>query len=372
METLYQGSKDVFLAKVRADFDAIEQQALKSTAAIKQYSLVGTDPLADALYTEISDVTDDGSRAVWRHVGVTGIKNLGTRQAGSTFSDVEFIRTYETAVFDPDNQPNGKFKVPYEREAKEARMYKSILSRAQFLMLEIDRMNVQDPFEVFNLAFTAPSSYPTTGLGGGRFFARGNMGLDGNNTALGERLISTQHARADAGTAWSNAINSSGNAAAFSDTTYWAAKLQGASLVDDRGKPYPAFGGSVTIVTAPNNVRAAKELQESDWVVDLAENQININKGTFNKIISTPYLNASAYVSGVANTGQWFLVDESMKDPEVGTGLVCLTFIPLQSNVYNDESVSSAVYTINQEKVYGFVNPRIVLGSNGSGSPYSS
>jgi len=370
-EVLYQGAKDVFLAKVRADFDAIEDQALKSTRAIQNYSLLGTDPLADALFTEVSDTTDDGSRAVWRHVGVTGVKNLGTRQAGGTFSDVEFIRTYETAVYDPDNQPNGKFKVPYEREAKEARMYKAILDRAKFLMLEIDRMNIQDPFEVFNLAFTVPTSYPTSGLGGGRFFARGNMGLDGNNTALGERLVSTQHARADAGATWSNALTTSGNAAVLEDDTYWQARITGSALVDDRGKPYPAFGGRVTIVTTPSNIKVAKQLQDSDWEIETAENQVNVHKGTFTKMITSPYLNASAYVSGVANTSQWFLVDESMRDTQVGTGLVCISFIPLQSNVFNDEEVNSAVYNIQQEKVYGFVEPRSILGSNGTGAAYT-
>lgn len=371
-EVLYQGNKDVFLAKVRADFDAIENQALKSTRAIREYSLLGTDPLADSLFTVVSDMTNDGQRAVWRHTGVAGIKNLGTRQAGGTFSEVEFIRTWETAVFDPDNQPNGKFKVPFEREAKEARMYKAILNRAQFLMLEIDRMNIQDPFEVFNLAFTAPSSYPNSGLGGSRFFARGNAGLDGNQTALGERLISTQHQRADGGSTWSNAITVSGNAATLTDDNYWAARVQGSNLVDDRGKPYPAFGGMVTIVTTPSNIKVAKQLQGSEWEIKTAENQINIHKGMFTKIITTPYLNQSAYVSGINNTNQWFLVDETMRDPQVGTGLVCINFIPLQSNTYMDDEVNSVVYNINQEKVYGFIEPRSVLGSNGSGSSYTS
>lgn len=372
METLYQGSKDVFLAKVRADFDAIEQQALQATKAIKTYSLIGSEPLADGLFTEISDMTDDGSRAVWRHVGVTGVKDLGSRKAGGTFTDVDFIRTWETAVFDPDNQVDGKFEVPYEREAKEARMYKAILNRAQMLVMEVDRTNIKDPFEVFNLAFTAPSAYPTSGTGGSRFFARGNMGLDGAYTPLGERLISTQHARADGGTSWSNAIQSSGNAAVFTDDNYWAARVLGSQLVDDIGKPYPAFGGQVTIVSTPTNMRAIKEIQGSEWKVNVADNNVNIEQSMFTKMITSPYMNASAYVSGVANAAQWFLVDESMRDPEIGLGLMCISFVPLQSNTYNDETINSAVYTIMQEKVYGFIEPRKVLGSNGSNAAYSS
>lgn len=371
MQSLYDGSKDVFLAKVRADFDAVEDQATKSLRAIQSYSLLGSQPMADTLFTLVSDTTPEGSRAVWRHIGVAGLKELGTRQAGAPFSESEFIRGYETAIFDPDNQLNGKFQIPDERNDKEGVMYKSVLNRAQKLLTEMDRMSIRDPFEVFNLAFTAPTSYPSSGLGGNRFFARGNMGLDGNLTALGERLISQSHARADAGTAWSNSVTLSGNAAALTDTNYFTARTLGASLVDDVGKPYPAFGGKVNLVTTPSNLKIAKQLNESEWQISTAENQINIHKGEFTKIITTPYLNASAYITA-ANTAQWFLVDDSMRDPQVGTGLVCISFVPIKSNVWRDEGTRSVVYDINGERVYGFVEPRCVMGSNGSGNAYSS
>lgn len=374
METLWQGAKDVFLAKVRADFDAIEDQALKSSRALQQYSLVGTASQTEGLFTMVSDITDDGSRAVWRHIGVTGAKNLGTRAAGAQYPNVEFIRGYETEVVDPDNQNAGKFQIPEERQNKEGNKYATILNRASKLLYEIDRQNVKDPFEVFNLAFTAPSSFPTTGDGGQRFFVRGNKGLDANNTALGERLISIQHARADAGTTISNAVQSSGNARAFSDAAYWAAREQGATFKDDVGKEMPMFGGMVDIIVPPANnlVRTAKELDESEWVTALAENQINIHKGMFKKIISSPYLLAASYVSGVANTNQWFLVDEATRDVEVGTSLVCVSFVPLETRVEREQDVDSVVYKVKQEKSYGFVDFRNVLGSKGDGAAYSS
>lgn len=374
MENLWQGAKDIFLAKVRADFDAIEDQALKSSKALKEYSLIGTDPMADMLFTQISDTTSEGSRAVWRHVGTTGVRNLGNRVAGGKFPVAEFIRGYETAVFDPDNQVAGQFQVPEEREKKEGSMYKSILNRASKLLYEVDRINVADPFEVFNLAFTASTSFPTSGVGGNRFFVRGNYGLDGNNTALAERLVSTQHARADAGTTISNAVQSSGNARAFSDEAYWAAREQGATFLDDVGKEMPMFGGKVTIVVPPANslVRTAKEIDMSDWVIASMENQVNVHKNQFTRIITSPYLLASSYVSGVANTAQWFLVDDSTRDPEVGTSLVCISFVPLATKVYRDQTIDSVVYDVKQEKSYGFVDWRNILGSNGTGAAYSS
>lgn len=374
METLYQGAKDVFLAKVRADFDKVEDQALKATRALQNYSLLGTNAMGDTMFTMVSDTTDDGSRVVWRHVGVTGVKDIGTRRAGGTYPQSEFIRGYETAIFDPDNQNAGTFIIPDEREAKEGLSYKSQLNRAQKLLIEIDRINMKDPFEVFNLAFTAPSSFPTTGPGGGRFWVRGNYGLDGNNTALGERLVSIQHARADGGTTQSNAVQSSGNARPFGDDAYWAAREQGATLKDDVGKEMPMFGGSLTIVVPPANslVRLAKELDESEWVVQSMENQINIHKGQFNSIVSSPFLLAATYVSGIANTNQWFLVDNSTRDTDTGVGLICISFVPLQTDVVRDGSTDSVQYKLKQCKSYGFTDWRNVLASKGDSAAYSS
>lgn len=363
-ETLYQGSKDIFLAKVRADFDAIENQALKSSRALQSYSLVGTDSMSDTLFTRIGATGE----AVWRHVGSTGVKNTGSRSAGGLYPQAEFIRTYETAVYDPDNQDANEFTVPDERSAKEGSQYAGILNRAAKLIAEMDRRNVQDPFEVLNLAFTAAASLPA-----GKIFARGNMGLDGNNTPLAEPLCSIQHARADGGTTWSNAVQSSGNARAFDDDAYWAAREQGAAFVDDVGKYYPAFGGRVTIVVPPANglVRAAKEIDESEWQVGTAENQINVQKSMFTRIISSPFLLSSAYVSGVANTYQWHLVDDSARDEQIGTGLVCITFVSLQSNTYRTEARDSIAYNIKQEHVYGAMEPRSIISSKGNGASYA-
>ena len=368
MEPLYQGSKDVFLAKVRADFDALEDQALKATRALKDYSLIDSDPMADSLFTNVSNVTDEGDRAVWRHISVAGIRNLGSRSAGGVYPKSDFIRGYETEVYDPDEQTAGEFKVPEEREAKEGKSYKAAPNRAQNLLVEADRKNIADPFEVFNLAFTAPTSHPT------RFFVKGTSGLDGNKTALGERLISTQHAIASGAATVSNAVNSSGNSLAFSDTAYWAAKEQGATFVDDVNKPMPMFGGRTTIIVPPANslVRTAQEINKSEWKTGGSTNDVNVLNGLFDKIISSPYLLSSRKVTSSANTKAWFLVDSGLRDPEVGSGLVKITFVPLQTKVERDNPRDSIVYKIKQEHVYGWVDWRNIIGSNGLGTSYTS
>ena len=368
MEPLYQGAKDVFLARVRADFDALENQALTSFKMYETYSLMGTNPMADSLFVNVSEVTDDGDRAVWRHVATSGVEGEGTRHAGGVYPRATFIRGYETAIFDPDEQIANEFKVPEERQDKEGKKYATVLNRAQKILIKMNRTNIQDPFEVFNLAFTAPASLPN------RFFVRGNAGLDGNQTALGERLVSTAHARADGGATQSNAVQASGNARAFSDDAYFAAREQGAAFKDDIGDDTPRFGGSVSIMIPPANglVREAMEINGSQEVVGSANNDINVHKGMFGRVISTPSLLASKYVSGVTDTSKWFLIDEVSRDPETGAGLVCITFVPMTTKVERDDSVDSIVYKIKQTKVYGFTDWRNVIGSKGDNAAYSS
>lgn len=368
VEPLYQGSKDVFLAKVRSDFDAIEDTALKSSRALQDWSLVSTDPNVQSLFTMVSNVTSEGDRAVWRNISVTGVQSLGTRKAGDVYPESTFLRGYETSVYDPDVQISGQFIVPEEREAKEGAKYQAMLNRASKLLYEVDRVNVADVFEPFNLAFTVPTSYPV------RFFAKGTDGLDGNKSALNEYLISVQHARADAGTTISNAVNVSGNAAAFSDTNYWAAREQGATFLDDVGKRMPMFGGVVDIIVPPANslVRTALETDRSEWKTTVNNNDINVQKGMFSTIKSSPYLLSSYYLSGVANTKAWFLVDSSVRDPMTGNGFVKIAFVPLSTRVESDNNIDSIKYKVKETYVYGWTDWRNVIGSNGTGVAYSN
>lgn len=366
-ESFYQGATDIVLANARAKFNSLEDQSLKSVNKAKSYSLVGTDGQGEGLITNVSP---DG--VAFRHVDILGADGLGTRNAGGTYSEGVWKRGYETEVLNPDQQVARKIVVPEERLKNED--YKEYVGRAEKMLHQLDRTHMQDNFEHFNLAFTAPTSYPTSGVGANRFFARGNRGLDGNFAALNERLISIQHARADGGTSWSNAIQSSGNARAFSDDAFWAAREQGAAMVDDLGQEMPLFGGAVSIIVPPANglVRLARELDETEMITGKADNDINIHKGAFTKIISSPYLLSSAYVSSTANTYAWFLVDDTNRDSNFGTGMVQITFEPLSSKVERDEDTDSIVYKIKESKVYGWMEPRKILGSKGNSAAYSS
>jgi len=367
--SLYQGATDIFLVKVRADFDAISNQAQTSLMALENCSVIGSNPMADGLFVKIGANDTDGMRAVWRHVGTTSAQRLGARKAGGQYPATDFIRTYETAVYDPNNQSAAKIEIPEERDWKEAKQYKEALNRGQKLSIKAQRERIRDPFDFFNLAFTAPTSYPDA-----RFFARGNRGLDGNATALNERLISTSHARADGGATQSNAVNSSGLAMAFSESAFLAARQLGYTFKDDVGDEAPRMTGKVCIV-APDTgsiINTAKQMNESEWETRTAENQINVYKGAIVSVKSHPALLVCSYDSTIANTAQWFMVDEDIRESDTGTGLEAIEFVPTSMKVERDESIDSIVFKLKQEFSYGFTSWLNVVGSKGSGAAYSS
>jgi hypothetical protein len=230
-----------------------------------------------------------------------------------------------------------------------------------------------DPFDVLNLAFTAPTSYPNT-----RFNAKGNQGLTGANTALNEKLITTSHTLASGlspSAGLSNGVANSSNWAAFTPAFYYAALEQATTFVDDVSKPMPMFGGSKAIIVPNANglVQSAKQIEESEWVVGSTNNEVNVLKGTLNRIISSPFLTNSINFGTTANAQnkKWFLVDTSSQDPQVGTSLVRICFVPTESRVEKREAIDSLVYKVKQSYSYVWTDYRNVLGSLGDGTATS-
>lgn len=373
-ETFYQGPKDVFLTKVRADFDAVEDQAVRAVSNLESNGLLNSETKTDGLFTEITEVTDEGNRAVWRHVAVAGLQQLGTRHAGGVYAEGSFPRGYETVVTDPDLQDASEFAVPEERSDAESSKYKMALNRAQKLVIEARRKNMGDPFEILNYAFVAPTSFPST-----KFVAKGNNGLNGANTALNEKLITTSHALASGlapSAGVSNGIANSTNWAAFNPTYYYAALEQATTFVDDVGKPMPMFGGmKATLVPNANGlVQTAKQIEGSEWTVGNSNNEINVLKSEVGRIISSPYFTNSINGSAVINAEnkKWFLADLSSQDPQVGTGLVRVCFVPTESRVERREPTDALVYKLKQSYSYVFVDWRNVIGSLGDGTATSA
>lgn len=380
MESFYQGALDVFLVGVRADFDSVENQAMKSVSSLEQNGLLSTAKDTTGIFTQVSNMETQGNRAVWRHTGTTGVQATGTRAAGSVYPASVFNRLWETVVIDPNLQDANQITVPEERLNAESSEYKDALDRAQKLNLDLRRKNIGDPFDIFNLAFVAPSSYPSV-----KFVGKGNNGLDGNLSALGEALITYQHklaynnstisgATATAPAGGSNGVGSSGNYSALGPTSYNAALEQGATFVDDVNKPMAMFGGLVTTIVPRANglVQTAKQLNESEWQIGTANNEVNVFNGTMGKIISSPFLtNSINYTTANTQNKKWFLVDNAFTDPRVGTSLVRVSFVPTQSFVFRSPEMNSLVYQAKQSYSYTWVDWRNVLGSLGDNSAQS-
>ena len=370
MENFYQGSKDVFLVGVRADFNAVEDQAVKAVASLEKNGLLNSDVNTDGLFTQVSNITSEGNMAVWRNVSTAGLESLGTRIAGGAYPEGKFPRGWETVVTDPNLQDSSQILVPEERADAESAQYKAALNRAQKLILSTRRKNIGDPFDVFNQAFVAPTSYANT-----RFVGKGNQGLDGNFTALNEALVSGSHKIAKTAAApsagGSNAVGVGGLYSAFSDTSYYAALEQATTFVDDVGLPMPMFGGSVAMVLPNANslVRTAQEINKSEWKTGTANNEVNVLMGTIGKIISSPYLtNSINYSTANTQNKKWFLVDTASQDPQVGTGLVRVAFLPTNSRVERLLPNDAIVYKVKQSYSYAFTDWRNVLGSLGDAS----
>ncbi len=367
---LNQGALDVFLTNVMGDIDSVTDQSRMSLKALMDYSMLGADNKVGGIFTNVGVTTESGGRAVYRHTGTTGLSGpIGRRGSKDRYSDANYIRTYMTAVYDPDLQLANQIVEAEELLMKQEVKYKQFLNSSQKLYEKFARQNVVDVFELFNLAFSLPTAYPNA-----LFFAKGTQGLDGNYTALNERLISTQHALANGGTTQSNAVNTSGNAAPFSVTAYNAALEQGGATVDDVSEPAPLFGGQkdIFIANANGQVATVKTLNESMWQPKTGNNDINVYQGSFERIVTGPYLGTSYYTPTITANTEWFVVDRSNLDPEVGTGFVRVEFLGMDSRVNRVDAIDSIAFKMKMEYAHGWTDWRNFLGSNGKGTAYSS
>ena len=370
---LNQGPLDVFLVNVMGDIDSVIDQSRQSLKALQEYSMLGADNKVGGVYTNVSSVTESGLRAVWRNTGTTGLNGpIGHRGSKDEYPVAQYLRTWLTSMFDPDTQLADQVVESEELLMKQDVVYRQYLSDSKKLYEKFTRQNILDLFEHWNLAFTLPSAYPNP-----LFFAKGTQGLsgiEGTGTPLNERLISTQHALANGGTTQSNAVNIGGNAAPFSITAYNQALEQGGATVDDVGEPMPMFGGLKDIFI-PNHfgqVATVKTLNESMWLPQTGNNDINVYQSGLERIITGPYMDHSYYSPTISNLKKWLVVDRSILDNDVGTGMVRVEFLAMDSRVDRVKPIDSIAFKMKEEYAYGWTDWRNVIGSNGTGLPYSS
>lgn len=288
---------------------------------------------------------------------IAGVSNLGERRPGEPYPQVSLVTGFETDV-NEGAQLSGEIEIPEEYESKTRLELKKYFDALELLHQRLQVQVMQRLFDVFNYAFTSPSSYPSY------LFARGNR--DG----LNEPLVSTQHARKDGGAVVPNTFTGASNMKPITDDNLWAAKVNVlAGMVSDIGDPVARGWGELVVVAHTQNpaLRTVFELGKSEFKIDTANNNINIHYLQGWRVLHSPLLDKIPLSS-------WFVVDStSFRMSDDGIGLIVVEFMPITSKIIPPEQTKTDVYTYSVKYSFkcGWNKFYNVFGSKGDSSTYT-
>jgi hypothetical protein len=117
----------------------------------------------------------------------------------------------------------------------------------------------------------------------------------------------------------------------------------------------PMGGGTKYIIVPPAKVRKVKEQIDSEWIPDLANNNINVWRGAGWIMVTSPFLSASFSGSNTA----WFIID-AMFSP-----LKDVMFKPVTNETWYDQNVKAFVHDISMEHKVGPFDYRGIVGNLG-------
>ncbi len=316
---------DILLKGVRAEFAQIVDQAQKQKAAYDSNVYLDSTNKTGALFEDINAV----GRQRYEAISVTGVSQLQPTEELSEFPETSYVPSYVTSV-----EPY-KFarRIKVSRESVERRdsLYQNALNEA--LKLNIAGMNTEakHKFDRFNKAFSLVTDKHL-------FDYNDGVALCG---AHPDKVGGTHN-----------------NYVTASDVTYSAIEAMVLVLqnqVDDIGEPMPMGGGMKYIVVPPAKVRKTKEVLDSDWVVDTANNNVNVWKGAGWALVSSPYMSAS---NGGSDTA-WFIIDGNFSP------LKNVTFRTMSNESWFDENVKAFVHDISFEHKVGAFEYRGLVGNQG-------
>ena len=349
---MFGSDLDIFLKGLYPDFAEIEDQGQESINRLKEAHIADTSVDVSPLFL-VKDYSNT-QKATFAYV--TGADSLQKRSVGGLYPEVSRgKRGYLTITeFDPDDEDAGKISIEDEWKDRLNPKVVEAVGNAKQLMNRAIREIYKAYFDIFEYAFTAPSSYPS------HLFARGNSS-DNPAGALTQPLMSSHHALVNTSTTGVNVLTDS---PALSESALWQAIQLGGEMVDDWGEIMPiGFGKGFTLVI-PNDkdmVPLALQLVGADKEPYTADNNINLFKGILGNVLVSPYISGS----------KWFVISND-RHPIYGTGLLDVTFVPLTTKgpIY-DDSVDAVVWKLKYEKRLGWVDFRYIIGSKGDGSTYS-
>lgn len=318
---------DLLLKGVRAEFTDVVDQAEKQLSAYSSNVYLDSTNKIAPLFEEKNVV----GRQRAETVSVTGVSRLVPTEELQEFVQTSYVPSYITAV-EPFKFTR-RIKVSRESAERRDSMYQRALSEAAKLNVAAENTKAQHRFDRFNKAFstvTAPHLF------------------DYND---GVAAVASNHPNKISGVQ-TNLVTASD----ITPTSVESMVLTMQNWTDDIGEPMPMGGGSKFIVVPPAKVRKAKEVLESDWTVDTANNNVNVWKGQGWTLVTSPFLNAA---NGGSNTA-WFVVD-TMYSP-----LCDYMFRPVTNESWFDENTKAFVHDISMEHRVGVKDFRGLVGNQGA------
>jgi len=319
-------SIDLLLRGVRAEFAYIVDQAEKQLVAYSANVYLDATNKTGALFEEVNA---QGKQRI-EAIAVTGVSELQPTDEAQEFASTDYVPSFITTV-EPYKFTH-RIKVTRESVERRDSKYQKALDDAAKLQIAAENTKAKHRFDRFNKAFT-----PVTDK---HLFDYGD----------GVALCSANHPMKNGGVQ-SNIVTASD----ISPTSIESMVLVLQNQLDDIGEPMPMGGGHKYLVVPNSKIRKAKENIESEWIVDSANNNINVWKGQGWTIVSSPYLSSTF---GGSNTA-WFIIDANFSP------LKDVMFRPVTNETWFDENTKVFVHDISFEHKVGAFDWRGIVGNQG-------
>lgn len=276
--------------------------------------------------------------------GKTGAGFLQRFSDGSSIPTLNRYKLYDTSV---SQDPVGG-RIEITRQTLLYRDFQGAFDENNDLITAVKVYISRGAAQIFNRAFTSGAGV----TGGTRVVPYGD----------GSPLCSTSHARADGGTAQSNASSTS---IPLTDSNFETARIALLNQLADDGVPMVA-PGILYCVVGINNEKNAKIIMDSALRSGTGNNDINIYTGGSVNVMSSNWLDANISGSGVGSNTQWFLVA-----PNWAKLTVIISKGP-DLEFLKDKDTKSSLFDVILDAGFCSYDWRGVYGSLGNNSTYSS
>jgi hypothetical protein len=313
---------EIALRGVRAQFALVIDQAAKQLAAVQTDVYLDAQTKAGPLFEEIPATGQQRVEAV----SFTGVSRLLPTEEGEEFKETSYVPSFVTSV-EPFKFTR-RVKVSRESADRQDAKYQKALNWVSKLNIAVENTKAQHKFDRFNKAFALVTDE--------HLFDYGD----------GVPLCSTSHPDKIGGV-HSNVVTASDITPSSVESMVLVLQNQ----TDDIGEPMPMGGGAKYIVVPRAKVRRAKEVLESEWVVDTANNNINVWRGQGWIMVTSPYL--------TSNTA-WFILDANESPLKV------VNFRPVTNETWFDNNTKMFVHDISFEHKVGAFDYRGLVGNQGA------